>query len=58
MTRQNPVIFESTDIEAWKEIWLNYSVVARDRGMTASISIDDDLPRLVVDKPPQYLIPQ
>ena len=41
-----------------RDFRLNYSVVARDRGMTASISIDDDLPRLVVDKPPQYLIPQ
>ena len=30
------------------------SVVARDRGLRASISVDEELPRLVLDKMPRH----
>ena len=32
----------------------NLSVVARDRGLRASISVDEELPRLVLDKMPRH----
>ena len=32
----------------------NLLVVARDRGLRASISVDEELPRLVLDKMPRH----